>query len=597
MPRSPLFWKVYSWIAAVAVISAATVYGVAAPRLRRSALDDIRRELTARAVLLDVPARVFRTPPSPELQERVRRLGARTGTRFTVIRGDGLVYADSREDPARMENHRERPEVRSARRTRRPGTSTRLSRTVGERMSYLALPILEGKGIAGYVRTALPYERVTERLSSLALHLGLGAAVAVLLGFGVGLFLARHFTGPLRRMTRVAAAIAEGDYDHRLHFRRKDEVGQLAVAIQHMSDQLRERMAALTRERNNLQAILGSMLEGVIAVDAAERIVHINAVAARLLDTTVSEGLGRRAWEVARIEAIGETIRRILEEPGEYARELTLPRSRGERVLTLHASPLRGEAGAPSGAVVVMYDVTDLRRLEAVRRDFVANVSHEIKTPLTAIRGFVETLLDHEEADTGTRTRFLERIRDQALRLSSLVSDLLALSRVETEDAELEHVRFDLAPLLREVAGGFEPEVLGRSLAFRVEIPETPYPVVGDREALRQAVGNLLDNAFKYTPDEGTVTLRLRRAGDAAVLEVEDTGIGIGPEHLDRIFERFYRVDKARSRALGGTGLGLSIVKHIVKAHAGKVSVTSTPGEGSTFTVTLPLLPDDSSTL
>jgi two-component system phosphate regulon sensor histidine kinase PhoR len=273
----------------------------------------------------------------------------------------------------------------------------------------------------------------------------------------------------------------------------------------------------------------------------------------------------------------------------EQNREVRLPAERRDRVLLLQASPLRDAAGELSGAVLVLHDVTELRHLEEVRRDFVANVSHEVKTPLTAIRGMVETILEDPSMDEPTRNRFLERVRSQAGRLSALVTDLLTLSRVERREEAPEKGTLDLRGPVRESFEQQTSEGEDKGLSMEIETPDSPVPVFGDMEALRQAVDNLLSNAVRYTPSEGRIWVRLRTEGEFAVVEVQDTGIGIEPRHQERVFERFYRVDKARSRELGGTGLGLSIVKHITIAHEGSVSLESAPGQGSTFRIRLPL--------
>jgi two-component system phosphate regulon sensor histidine kinase PhoR len=366
-------------------------------------------------------------------------------------------------------------------------------------------------------------------------------------------------------------------------------MGELARALETMSVQLDERMKSLSHERNQLRAVLASMLEGVVAVDCEERVVHMNHVAAALLGTSEADAAGKRFWELVRVQEIGDILKEVLSESADRTSEVSLNGATRVRLIEVHASPLRGPDGEIAGAVMVLFDVTELRHLETVRREFVANVSHELKTPLTAIRGFIETILEDADADEDVKRRFLERARDQALRISTLVNDLLVLSRVESEQQALEQVPLDLREVVRSSARRVSPDIRGRDLHFETVLPDEPVNLTGDEEALRQAVDNLLDNAFKYTPDGGTVRLVLRTEGPTAIIEVSDTGIGIQQHHQARIFERFYRVDKARSRELGGTGLGLSIVKHIAESHRGSVSVSSLSGEGSVFRITLPL--------
>jgi two-component system phosphate regulon sensor histidine kinase PhoR len=288
------------------------------------------------------------------------------------------------------------------------------------------------------------------------------------------------------------------------------------------------------------------------------------------------------------VPEVSEALLRTIREGADRSAEVVLPGRPEDQVLELRSSPMRGARGEVDGAVVVVHDVTRLRRLEVVRRDFVANVSHELKTPLTAIRGLVETLLDDQDMDEGTRRRFLGKVHRQVQRLSALVADLLTLSRVESGQAAFERVPLDVRNPVRESVRALLGEAQAKSLDLQVELPMEPAMVRGDTEALRQVVDNLVSNAIKYTPERGRITLRVRQDGTATTIEVHDTGIGIAPRDRERIFERFYRVDKARSREVGGTGLGLAIVKHVVQALGGQVGVESTLGRGSTFRVTFP---------
>jgi len=589
MLRSPILWKLTGAVVCIILLSSVTIWAIALPRVEEHAVRQVARSLENQAHLVREPALAAFAGPAPGAAP-FAALAKSTGTRFTLIAPDGIVLVDTSEDPGEMENHGNRPEIQSAREFGRAAHAIRHSRTLGRRMMYLAVPVLVDGKLVGVVRTSLSLAVVEERRGQLRTYVASGALIAAALALILGIFLSRLFSGRLARMTRAAEAIAGGDYAHRPAIRSGDEFGKLSDAIGRMADQLRDRMDALTRERNELRAILGSMLEGVVAVDREERILHLNRNAAEILSTRPEDAIGERIWEVARVQALEETIAAVLEDASEHTREARIASGPREWVLELIASPLRDSEGEVAGVVLVLHDVSELRRLELVRRDFVVNVSHELKTPLTAIRGFVETMLDDPEIDPDTRQNFLSRVNDQVLRLSTLVSDLLVLSRVESEEEALERRPVDLRGTLRETAGRLSPDTRGRDVEFLLVLPKDPITILGDEESLRQVVDNLLDNALKYTPDGGRIELRLLTAGDEVIIEIEDTGIGIGGAHLDRIFERFYRVDKARSRELGGTGLGLSIVKHITNAHGGRVSVVSEPGRGSTFRVSLPAL-------
>jgi two-component system phosphate regulon sensor histidine kinase PhoR len=586
MFRSRIFWKLTGAVVCLILVSSATIWAVALPRVEAHALDQVERSLRHQAALVLEPATAALAHADlPAVRRSFARLAMDSGTRFTVIDRTGVVLVDTREDPGVMENHGKRPEILLAAETGGPARSIRSSRTLGRDMMYLAAPVED----LGFIRTSVDLSDVEARRGEVRRYILSGAALAAGLALLLGLFLSRRFTGPLLRMKDAAEAVAAGDVDVHVEVHSKDELGQLAESLQEMSVQLADRMMRLATERNELRAILGSMLEGVVAVDRDERIVHINGNAARVLECDPVTSIGKRVWEVSRVHPVSETISAVLADQSEITREAKTSIDQRERVLEMIASPLRGGMGELAGAVVVLHDVTELRRLERVRRDFVVNVSHELKTPLTAIRGFVETMMDDPEIDPETRAHFLSRTNEQTLRLTTLVSDLLVLSRVESEDDAIERRPVDLRRTLSECAHRHMPGTGGRNLSLEAVLPESPVMVFGDEESLRQVVDNLLDNALKYTPEGGRVELRLTVEDGLATIEVEDTGIGIDAGHLDRIFERFYRVDKARSRELGGTGLGLSIVKHIVGSHGGRVSVRSDPGRGSTFRVALPI--------
>lgn len=363
---------------------------------------------------------------------------------------------------------------------------------------------------------------------------------------------------------------------------RDDEIGRLADAFKRMEAQLSERLERLGRERAELAVILSSMVEGVVALDAEERIVHLNEAAIRLLKLPPGTSRGDRIWEAVRSQPVLTALRRVADaegalRPGRAAVELE------QRFLELHTA-----SSHDGGAVLVVHDLTELKRLEAVRRDFVANVSHELKTPVAAIVGLVETMLADDAMPPETRRHFLERTAEQTRRLSDLVTDLLALSRLEGQPERVAQEPVSLSAVARAAVSVHRAVAEARSVTLEEEVADD-VTVIGDAEALRQAVDNLLSNAIRYTSAGGRVHLTLSRDANRVVLAIQDTGIGIERQHLQRIFERFYRVESARSRELGGTGLGLSIVKHVARTHGGQVEVESKPGAGSTFRIWLPV--------
>ncbi|MCP4658114.1 MAG: cell wall metabolism sensor histidine kinase WalK [bacterium] len=435
----------------------------------------------------------------------------------------------------------------------------------------------------------MPLTALRERLAQLRGAVILGAVVASAWALMLGFVLARRVTRPLLAMATAAEQIAEDAYGQKVPVPSRDELGTLARAFNTMSEKLRDSVATVKADRGKLTAILSSMVEGVVAVDRDERVVHLNQGAAQLLEVKPADALGRPIWEVTRLREVPETLAEALRREQVVHRVVRLPGA-PDRFFDLQASPLRTGGDLPSGAVLVLSDLTELRRLETIRRDFVSNVSHELKTPVTAIRGLVETLVEDPEIEAATRQRFLGKIHNQAERLSNLVTDLVSLSRLEAEEAQPELGTIDvLEPVLQSVRG-LQPVSEARGLRIETELADAPLLVKGEEESLERAVTNLLDNAIKYSPEGGRIAVRAQAREGVALIEVEDEGPGIEPRHQERIFERFYRVDAARSRALGGTGLGLAIVKHTALALGGDVSLDSTPGEGSTFRIRLPLV-------
>jgi two-component system phosphate regulon sensor histidine kinase PhoR len=420
-----------------------------------------------------------------------------------------------------------------------------------------------------------------------ALLVGMSAAVAVLASAVLSVRMARKWKRPLRALIGVADKLAEGHSGQRVFTEAHDEIGELVLAFNSMSEQLDARIARLEEDRQQLRTILSGMVEGVVALDAGQRILYANERATQLLGLPWEVPVGRRIWEVVRQRPLLDVVQRALDSSEPQREELGWNGS-SMRSLTVHAARLPGLP--PRGAVLVLHDTTELRRLERLRQEFVANVSHELKTPLSIIKACVETLLDSAMDDPHHRRQFLEQLDAQSNRLHLLILDLLSLARIESGN-EL----FDVQPLLiSEIVEAclerHHPRVETKQQVLAVVPPDDgePLTVLADEEALEQILDNLLDNAVKYTAEGGRVSIRWRREGEQVCLEVSDTGIGIPESDLPRIFERFYRVDKARSRELGGTGLGLSIVKHLAQAMHGSVRAASRLGQGTTFTVCLP---------
>jgi len=529
-------------------------------------LDDLTDSLIARARAV----RAALPEETTGLQAATELLGGETGVRITVIRTDGVVVADSARDPAGIENHAQRPEVRAAV-AGEVGVASRTSETVGEPYRYVALPARGGV----VVRVALPLSIVQDRLGTVrAIVLG-GATAAALVGVGAVWLVGRSLTRPVQEMTARVSRMAGGDLGVRVPPDGTAELDVLGATLNRMADDLERRIEQIGRDRQQREAVLSAMEEGVLLVGTDDGLGYANPAAARLLG-----GVLRTLRDLT-----PPAVRALVQETRSdgRAREREVETGFPTRVLRASTVALRD----PGEVLVVLRDVTAARRVEAMRRDFVADASHELKTPAAAIQAAAETVERAVGDDPGSAARFATQLRRDATRLSRIVSDLLDLSRLETERPDLDPVRLDR--VVAEEADRLRPVAVGSGV--RLEPDVAPVSVRGARGDLALLVRNLLDNAVRYSPEGGRVDVRLAERDGRVVLEVEDTGIGIPTRDLPRIFERFYRVDRARSRETGGTGLGLSIARHVAERHGGRIEAESELGRGSTFRVTLPTGP------
>jgi two-component system phosphate regulon sensor histidine kinase PhoR len=503
-----------------------------------------------------------------------------TGYRITLIARDGTVVADSRADAATLENHGNRPEVRAAY-AGDAGSDVRHSRSLGTDLQYVAVPA-ETPGPYAVVRVAEPLA-IVRSLNTALLRLSLVAAALTLLAtFALVYWLSGRHVARVADLQAVARRIGEGDAQARALERPDDEIGRLGAALNRMASELRSRLEALASERDEREHILAHMSDGVALFDGEGRIVHCNHSLAGILGAPRPAAPGTALAEYVRVPELDDLLRRARTEGRLVDADLRLwsPRPRFVRA---SATPLDPQGGA---VLLVLHDLTEAEAVNRMRQDFVANVSHELRTPLTSLRGYAETLLDGGLEDAEHREGFVRVIRDQAERLQALVDDLLSLAQLERPEADLRRERFDLRELLAQQVAGSRERAARAGLTLVLE-DGAPVELVADRVRIEQVVANLLDNALKYT-ERGGVTLRAGLDGERAWCEIADTGPGIPAEDLPRVFERFYRVDKARSREKGGTGLGLSIVKHVLALHGGEVSATSAVGAGSTFRFELP---------
>ena len=596
MRRPRLFWRIFVTYLVVIALCAAAVGYFAVRSSRSFYITHTESELQARAHLVREQVVAGAGVQSADaLEQLVRRLGAASGTRITLISAglpgapSGAVLADSDSVPAEMGNHGDRPEFRQAL-LGSTGVSIRHSTTLDEEMMYVAVPVVEDGRVTSVVRAAIPLTRVNSALTDLYWRIGLSAVVVAVIAALIGLFVSGRISRQMREIKDGAERLAGGDFTYKLYVPRTLEFASLAESLNAMAEELDDKIGTLTRERNEREAVLASMVEGVLAVDADERIIALNAAAAGLAGVSSEEAEGHFMQEVLRNPDLQRVVAETLSGHEPVEADIIMRVGAEERSLQANGTLLRaGDGEAAAGAVVVLNDVTRLKRLEAVRRDFVANVSHELKTPVTSIKGFAETLQDGALDDPQTARRFVGIIVGQADRLNSIIGDLLSLSTLEQREGEsrLTLEASDICDVLRVAVEVCEPKAAAKGISISVTCSVCMLTAVNP-PLLEQAVVNLVDNAVKYSPEGSAVGVELTEAPDEVVISVTDHGPGVPREHLPRLFERFYRVDKARSRDLGGTGLGLAIVKHIAQAHGGSVSVESVVGRGSTFRIHLP---------
>jgi two-component system phosphate regulon sensor histidine kinase PhoR len=589
MIRHSFFWKLYLSYAVLVLVSATVIGLLVLGNLRRNALRDAESNLFNTASLLASleaanPAHLW----SGQLGRQIAEVAGETGLHLTLLFANGTLAAGSSPTSAiRPLEVLELPEFRAARRAR-SGQAIRSPDTGLPEHLLLAVPILLEYEIIGYVRVGVPLDRLEARQDELRDRVLAGTSVNAIIALGLGFFFARYTTRPLADIGTICRRLAAGNFAERIRLRRHDEIGVVAQTINHMAGEVQQRIHDETRERHRLAALLAVMADGVVAVSARETIAYVNDVAARLL-ALENPATGKPFRAQVRLAAVREIYEAALASGVREVREVRVTAHPQEMVLRVDATPLRDPAGGPFGVLLVLHDLTAIRRLEDMRRTFTANVSHELKTPLTAIGALVDTLIESAAMDPTTRRRFLVKIRDQNERLYGLVQDLLILAKLESEGPTLETRPIDLGPLLGECVETFSEIARSKDVAIAWSPPEGPLIVPGNDEALRLVFNNLLHNAVSYTPGGGTVTVTTGTADGQVTVAIQDTGVGIEPQHLERIFERFYRVDRGRARQDGGSGLGLSIVKHLVQALDGRVVVESVPGQGSTFAVQLPL--------
>lgn len=588
MPRKRILWRLFPSYLIITFFILIAVGWLGQNTIRKAWLTETGESLRSRLELFgNLVTDYVCAGNYTAVDSLCKEMGRRSDTRFTMILPSGKVIGDSRENPAEMDNHMNRPEVQEAL-TTGSGVSTRYSNTVYYTLMYRAQPLYKDGATVGVIRAAVSIESINDAVNGIRIRMALGLIIITALVAMVSLYFSRRISRPIEELRNTAIRFARGELGSRIYLKDSEEIEALALAMNEMAANISERLNTITRQRNEREAILASMVEGVLAVDTDEKIISMNQAAAQLVGVDVNRATGKTVPEVIRNHDLNLAVKTALASPQPIEREIYIAGA-SEQFLQAHGATLRDANGNIIGALIVLNDVTRIRKLETMRRDFVANVSHELRTPLTTIQGFVETLLDGALKKPEEAERFLRIIEKQVERLNALIADLLSLSRLEDESqrASLELEEINLKELLADCLQACEIKAKERNVGLLLDCPEN-MKILANAPLLEQAVVNLIDNAIKYAEPNSRVLVAAKEEITDYQISISDNGCGIEPEHLSRIFERFYRIDKGRSRALGGTGLGLAIVKHIVLAHKGRINVESVVGKGSTFTIVLP---------
>ena len=549
----------------------------------------VRQEMTEQITedLLN-EGRVITNLSVPDIQKNLSSLQVGSRSRVTVIDPAGIVIGDSSGSFMKFDNHLNRPEIQASR-LRGQGVSIRYSSTLKVDMLYVALPLRNtDQKIIAYIRLARPLIEVEKAAQTFRRSL----LLSILPVLGLSILLAFVFVAkiilPVRKMAAFTAKISSGRRKGTLRIDSQDEIGRLARNLNQMVAVLEEKIAQEAEEKGILNAAFESMVEGLIVLDDRNRIERVNRALVEMTGYPAETLVNKTPLETFRNAALHQALDRFNQTHEPLLVEIILDQEK-VRMMEVSISAIRDLPHAVQKTILVFHDVTKLKQLEKTRVDFVANVSHEIKTPLTNIIGFVETLGEGKVSDQETRRRFLATIRENALRLNRLVNDLLTLSNIELGEAKLHLEDVDPTDVLESVLSMMSGVLKEKNLHIGRSITEHLPSIQGDRDRLSQILINILDNAVKYTPEGGTITIEASRMAQEVVIRISDTGIGIPKSEIPKLGERFYRVDKARSRQLGGTGLGLSIVKHLMKAHGGRMIIDSNPGKGTTVSLYFPV--------
>ena len=585
--QSKLLWQVWGLLCALVLISALSIGYFAAQQVASDARAAIEESLAHQVQLL----KQFYNPLI--LQEAALPV-IQSEQRITILGPDGTVLSDNREDAGLMENHLKRPEIiaASAQTTSAIGLgiAQRYSTTLEQDMLYVALALGSPDAPTGYVRVSTPLTSIEQKVNAMRLQVNLLTGAFTFIAILIGLYFARRIVLPVLRMTQASALMASGEFSLRLDEGHANELGSLARALNKLAAGTQAKIEEVAARQNELTVVLQGMTEGIIALNADQAVIQMNRSAATILNLEQSSVLNKPFQSLSIARDLGEIVTAGFTATGPQFQTMTLG---GRRI---EVSGLRLGDASVEGMILVLRDTTELQRLERVRTDFVANASHELKTPISALRGFVDTVIDDTEMPTETRRSFLVRSQQQIHRLASIVQDLLQLSRLDTGYSPDSDKTLVLSDVVHQVylTKITDAEIKQVQLIYETSPDCQQHRIQGRADDLALMLSNLIDNAIKYSDHGGTVSLTLAMNGEGLIrFNVMDQGVGIPAEEHDKIFERFYRVDPARSRNKGGTGLGLSIVKHVVERYQGRIKLVSRPGQGASFSVTFPILQSD----
>lgn len=588
MRRRRVLWQLYPSYLLIMLVSLIAVAWYSTLSLKEYYFDETADALQIRATLIADRLQFSFDDPTT-LSSLASTLGSKAAVRVTVVSPSGKVLADTEEEPAQMPNQSTRTEIAAAR-SGHVKPNIWFNTSIDQQVMGVAVPVKREGTTLGYIRTSMPIGFIDQSLKTIRFRIAAGALVIGLLSALVSFWVSRRISQPLQQLRAGAERYARGDFSTRVPTTQSEEISGLADAMNEMAEQLDDRINTVTRQRNEQEAILTSMIEGVIAVDIDERLIIINQAAARFMHVIPEQARGRTIQEVIRNTDMLRLISQTLTSQQPVEGDIVLI-DRDEQYLQAHGTLLKDSDGRSIGALLVFHDITQLRKLERMRREFVANVSHELKTPITSIKGFVETLQDGAVENPEDAQRFLGIVHRHVDRLNQIIEDLLSLSRIE-QDAEKNDIPLNVGPLCEVIQAATQTcSLKAQEKGLQINVCcDSGLQVRMNPALLEQAIVNLIDNAIKYSETSDSVDVSASQSGSDTLITVTDRGRGIATEHLPRLFERFYRVDKARSRTLGGTGLGLAIVKHIVLAHGGRVSVESVVSQGSTFRIHLPTI-------